>query len=57
MYTRVGWIQENKMYTRVGWVQEIKMYTQGRLGSVKQDVYSGLVGFRRTRCILKVGWV
>ena len=41
MYTRVGWIQENKMYTRVGWVQEIKMYTQGRLGSVKQDVFSG----------------
>jgi len=29
------------MYTRVGWVQEIKMHTQGRLGSVKQDVYSG----------------
>ena len=29
------------MYTRVGWVQKNKMYTQGGLGSGQQDVYSG----------------
>ena len=33
------------------------MYTQGRFGSGEQDVSSWLVGFRRTRCLLRVGWV
>ena len=33
------------------------MYTQDRFGSGEQDVSSWLVGFRRTRCLLRVGWV